>query len=51
MFLLGNCFLIALCDFNIVHLGLLFFLRKIGDNRLKRLPKDIFQNLSTLQQL
>ena len=51
MFLLGNCFSSPFSDFYIAHFGLLFLKRNLGYNRLQRLPKAIFKNLSTLQEL
>jgi len=51
MFLLGSCFKSSFSDFCIVHFGLLFFERDLAYNQLLRLPKNIFNNLSTLQQL
>ena len=51
MLLLGSCFKTPFSDFYIVHFGLLLFKRGLGSNRLQRLPKDIFKNLSTLEKL
>ena len=53
----GSCFYSAvvfnrpLVIFILLILVCCFLKRNLGSNGLQRLPKDIFKNLSTLQQL
>ena len=50
-FFTRQLFLSPFSDFYIAHFGLLFFKRNLASNSLQRLPKDIFKNLSTLEEL